>query len=618
MAIDSIKRIGGGGSSTTAAAVLYKLVTHAELVTLATGGTLEPGMKYGFVYTAKWIDPADGATVRTATTTETLVVDAISTTKLSQEAFSVDLPADYIEIDALDTANGSTGVIKFRRDANGNEAFFDWRNVTFRRYNVTGMVHTAATFKLEADGVTASTTRMTATVPTPTHVYGPGRYAEAALQLPTTHGANPTLHVIRSGYSASTEIVDKPLLNIDGTAFAANALGTLSADGLFLVMFSVALDAFQVVSNTNYNNLVKGYVGYKPSNTRLGADIDLVVDTAVFQEKHCFGSRTPTCKNVKIGPHPSRLPNVVITDATGCIDLKILAGSEDTTLAPVTAYPMVAVSGKMVRSILSGLVSESSFGNWGIQECFIHNADTLNYHNPLCIQHTPNLNHRNLMMQSTVMLGNRLNINASGLNKAVLQITYGFMRYATFRAYNMVTVDLAVQTEDVDLAWFNIRNLWNNVKFNLVQGQAYEFAASRQKYEEWGTTGTQPAKSHRDTKFGLQRKFLNNRQVNSGTGAGYTLELNSGTTEINMDADSAITLKGGMQHALYTVQIFSDSKDGIVGFVPTFPNLVNAPTLPGGLNKYYVLMIRAIGKMFYCEYWFEAPNQTEAIHDPMS
>jgi hypothetical protein len=74
---------------------------------------------------------------------EKIIVQALSNNTLKKEAWSLDYPQDYLEYDinireTFVNKNPTKGKIIFRRDEKNNEMLFDFRGVTYKRYDKDG------------------------------------------------------------------------------------------------------------------------------------------------------------------------------------------------------------------------------------------------------------------------------------------------------------------------------------------------------------------------------------------------------------------------------------------------------------------------------------------------
>jgi hypothetical protein len=133
---------------------IVTMASYADLKTLVTNSRLEPGMWYSFPYETKHVVVGPGI-LNTASTgytpiTETLMIQAKTTSTFFHQAKSLDYPSDDILYDfTLATAlvaNDRSGLIYWRRDnVRGIEAWFDVRNQVVARYplNLTSVSYTA-------------------------------------------------------------------------------------------------------------------------------------------------------------------------------------------------------------------------------------------------------------------------------------------------------------------------------------------------------------------------------------------------------------------------------------------------------------------------------------------
>lgn len=598
-------------------------VTHAELVNLANTAALVPGMQYRFPYTAKWIDPLDGVTVRTATTIEELTVEAVSTAKVSGVASSVQFPSDEIYLDALATTNGSTGVIQRRIDAQGNEAFYDWRNITFKRFNVTGIVHAVATFKKLADGVTDSTTAMQVTVPAGTYMPANNRYAEFCLQLPAVHGASPTLHVKLDG--STTEFVDIPLYQTDGvTPFTASYAGNVTGQtGKMLIYYSVELGRFIGHSNVVYENALKGHFSYLNANLSIGNGLTLAVDPLAVVEAYTFGSRTPTCKNVKVGIHPGRLPNVVIVDSSNTANVEISANSEDSTIIPDTIRACQLAKGKLVKTIIKGLVSEWEFGENGAVSSIIYNGrgdTTTNHVNNFFIKHrNSDFVIRDQFANITLMHGNHnitRSVSAGWMRHEELGLSYGNIANGSFRALNLTMWDFALSISSMERGWFNINQHWNQASFKHIRARAYEHGAVRTDYIEHGEYRVNGNASFRNKINSDVHSFRHAETIVMSNGSAMvsgavTVDFVSPRVHLGLAGITEVTLKGGVDGSRYFIKLLHSASGPYRGANLTWTNLLNPPVLPASVSTdtdTFMIAITKVANSYVCEFWAAIPD----------
>lgn len=121
----------------------YIATTYSDLVALIGSGNLLPLHYYiitDFVSTFKLTNVVDGVG-----SVEQLVVYALSASTISSQAISLSYPQDIIHYSVTDTTPlapnliaNSKGVIVYRKSTDTNlSAYYDWRNVLFRRWERT-------------------------------------------------------------------------------------------------------------------------------------------------------------------------------------------------------------------------------------------------------------------------------------------------------------------------------------------------------------------------------------------------------------------------------------------------------------------------------------------------
>ena len=112
------------------------LVTYAELLALILSNTLEPGCFYLITdFQTTHIIP-NTATLHVGTI-EPIIVQALTTNSIHQEASSTIFPADELFYEVVDstTSGGTKGRIYYRYDTiKDNTTWYDWRSVIFRRW----------------------------------------------------------------------------------------------------------------------------------------------------------------------------------------------------------------------------------------------------------------------------------------------------------------------------------------------------------------------------------------------------------------------------------------------------------------------------------------------------
>ncbi len=124
-------------------------ITYANLYTLWTGGTLQPGILYKITdfrsiydqpdYSAPGVpkDPVD--ITNPISPVEPLIVLATSATSLNSQAWSAQYPADYIEYNIAFNVTeykgtAAKGRISLRIDDTYNQTPYDMRGIVFKRY----------------------------------------------------------------------------------------------------------------------------------------------------------------------------------------------------------------------------------------------------------------------------------------------------------------------------------------------------------------------------------------------------------------------------------------------------------------------------------------------------
>ena len=140
--LNNIRRYSTSGITTSTGSSSGSVVetTFDELAVLVDSETLVPGTFYSFPYQTVY-EQIETFSINYGAT-ETLVVQAATTSTFYFLAKSLDYPSDYIEYDFNDrfVEDGATprpGFIHFRKDTDrNNSAPFDFRNIKFRRWAI--------------------------------------------------------------------------------------------------------------------------------------------------------------------------------------------------------------------------------------------------------------------------------------------------------------------------------------------------------------------------------------------------------------------------------------------------------------------------------------------------
>ena len=602
-------------------------ISYPELLALLSSNKLDVGRRYSYDYVCVYRDPVDNTVVTKTATPETFIVEAISGNKLSGEARSLQYPLDIILLDIAVQTNGSRGHVKYRRDEKGNEAHYDWRNVTFRRWNITGILHA------QGNMIEGSTKDMEVTNSIPPafnpanldYQNYPVAYYEFYAILPIIHDASPHL-TVRMGTSmvGTTPVTHTaPLLNNFGNPLAANGIRSISSTGHVLIHWSEELKSFIIVQSASYNRAVQGYYAPKPTNFTIGHNMILEVDATAVRELYTFGRRDAICKNCRIGQHITKaLPNVILyyADATSN-EITVLPDSENSTIsgqlshASTAITPMSQISGKFVNSILRGRNSEMRFEG-GLVSSFINNNGS-GSNLPLSMASIPGTGKRARIESSTIMLGNAPSPQVGdGIHRNALSIQFGYWSQCVVRAMNLAQYNLTLAMEFGHRSYFNISKDWFQVYLQNAEHKSYEWGASRIFFNCFGRYGN--PESFRDSL----------RELNYQADAAHTVLLQSHVTgdknnfkarfltkglSVETFNTANITLEGGLEDVLYKFQI---KQTGTNYHTTTFTNLLNPPVLPVTVYKKYLLRIRKVGQAYICESWLEVPNNLEVMVAP--
>lgn len=329
-------------------------VTHAQMVEKAAASALESGKFYIYDYYPVYRYPHNNQIVAKTTEIETLIVQAADENSFTGEAISVLYPQDKIKLDALNVTDGAVGVITERIDSKGNRAGFDWRGITVKRYNVTGLKYIAGT-KTTEDLLEATVTGSFYT----------NRYFEFYATLPTVHNAGVSLKVTKG---AST--LQKQLATSNGTVLGANAIGGYTATGKVLVYYSVVHDKFVIAVAEWEDAAIQGYLSEKSSSLQSrGNATNIIINPIGAPDVYIFGDKDASlCERCII--EDSGINNVVINPVGYAKDIRVRRGSLDSTIQTYyTAF--LDTTGPIKNSILKGNLSGSVFATGGLDNAFI-------------------------------------------------------------------------------------------------------------------------------------------------------------------------------------------------------------------------------------------------------
>ena len=280
----------------------YEELTHADLKAKVDGSTLIPGRLYLMTdFTTKY------QIVNTAVIDESAVfkiaVKSIQNNRLEPTAFSPDFVQDIFQYDVNDvlcedSVTPRKGKITFRFDTVKNiSAWYDWRNIQFRRWQSNGYKHDVVTKD------TSSTCSVTATTGT-ANVNNPATvYEEYLLDFTafTVHDASPQLTV-----SDGADSLQKELKKYSGgtvSSLGANELNTfLTTDKVAYVYYSPANDCYVCINDQSRHDLLKAKnVGITASNPTIGNGYEVLLTATTVDQLTFDNVSDPPIKDVHIG-----------------------------------------------------------------------------------------------------------------------------------------------------------------------------------------------------------------------------------------------------------------------------------------------------------------------------
>ena len=215
--------------------------THSDLTLLKDNNSLSIGTKYLITdYTTKHQIPF--TTDIHEDVVEPILLTATSNNEFSPSVYSTLYPNDLLayDIDNVLCEDGSTprkGFITRRIDTKNNiETPYDWRNVKFRRYSMSGMkFHPTSTSDVGA------VTNYDVTVETRSF-NNSGNYFESYVEFhDLNNDANPTISVTKGGTTVVKDLVD-----VGGNQLTAGQLSSLVSSDKALIIYSPTYDAIIV------------------------------------------------------------------------------------------------------------------------------------------------------------------------------------------------------------------------------------------------------------------------------------------------------------------------------------------------------------------------------------
>ncbi|MEO1052887.1 MAG: hypothetical protein AAFX87_19790 [Bacteroidota bacterium] len=285
----------------------FQEFTYEELRILKSANNMVPGTMYKISDHATKHQIPGTSEINTGLV-EPLIVKAISENILDSKAYSPAFPDDIVLYDfdndlCEDGITARTGKITYRKDTKKIlSSYYDWRNVKFRRYNITGITHGSVT---ETTPSAFEATIINGAVDTTAT-----RYREYYLQFPVTHGAAPSLSLTKG---ANT--VTKPLQKTGGVDLAANELSTYLTNGLALVYYSPHYDSYIAVNSSGENAAVQGLHSWVENDFSIGNSTPLSVDSGTFQDFFTFGNVSDggSLFEVQIGKWGDNYNNIIFS-----------------------------------------------------------------------------------------------------------------------------------------------------------------------------------------------------------------------------------------------------------------------------------------------------------------
>jgi len=353
----------------------YVELTHAQLLVLVGGSMLVPGTLYVITDFETKYQIVNTSTIDTSSTFS-LVTRAISDSQLQADAWVPSWPQDLVKYDVNDILceDGVTprkGRITWRFDTTKNiTAWYDWRNVKFRRWVSDGYLHDAVTKD------SSSLCSVTATTGT-NNVNNPGTvYEEYLLDFSafTTHDASPELSVTVGGDTLQKEI--KKYSGGTYSALAANEINTfLGADKLAVTMYIPGEDAYIIIDDQNRNDLFKAKnIGLDGSDMSIGNNYTIKMQTPLsFVDQLTFDNAVdPPIKDISIGKTDENdcMNNIVWHSNTGidgtriadnCWDISFGGKTEEAYIGPLsynnvllTDIGFAVVDGELYNMMVAG------------------------------------------------------------------------------------------------------------------------------------------------------------------------------------------------------------------------------------------------------------------------
>ena len=294
-------------------------ITYDDLETLRAASGLIEGQQYKITdYKTKHEIP-NTTTIHTGST-EPIIITANKVNSFYEQVISTIYPQDEIWYDFTDnlcedSSTPRTGKIIYRHDlAKDIKCFYDWRAVTFRRWQCSGLDHAVASLNVNTFEATVVYGTVDAT---------PDRYREYYIDFGTAaHTANPQLQLTK------TNVVTRELVQPDGTPFTSvNELQTyLGTNNFGLVYYSPLLDKYVLVDNETENDMVKDkYILFSDADVTIGNGTRLVVNSGVYNDALTFVNADPGTRGISIGNVFSAFPynNIRFDSLTNVRDIKI-------------------------------------------------------------------------------------------------------------------------------------------------------------------------------------------------------------------------------------------------------------------------------------------------------
>jgi len=268
-------------------------ITYSALATLVSGNGLKKGQGYRITDFATKHRIHNTSVIFTADA-EPIVVVAQTANAFERSAYSPSNPNDIIHYDfnnnlCEDGTTPRNGRIIYRWDtANNVSAYYDWREVRFRRWLVTAKQQESMT-TLTSSTLDCLLTFTIGGANLSLTYFNANRRIHAQVGA-ITHAAGELTLTIRKG----TGSITKPLLKHNGAAWTANELANTSG----IITNCLVRDAFVFMNYRSFGLDVVGQQVSPVSTTwNIGDGLSYLVDSNSFVDRRTFSS---TAENISL------------------------------------------------------------------------------------------------------------------------------------------------------------------------------------------------------------------------------------------------------------------------------------------------------------------------------